>query len=95
MASLFFDTRGKGVNQPIESFKGTVAGELRRSGFTDVVHTPGEVAGNRAGGVRLSVSYFPNGEDFWQLVAAAGDTPDVTRKAVADGLDAIGRILML
>jgi hypothetical protein len=95
MAFLFFDTRVKGFDLPVEEFKRIVAKELQHSGFTDVVHTPGEVAGNRAGGVRLSVSYFVNGENFWQVVVAAGDAADVTRKAIDDGLNAIKSIKLL
>src|SRR6516164_2068164 len=92
MAFLFVDARVKGLDIPVEDFKGLVADKLRRSGFTDVVHTPGELAGNRASGVRLSISYFVNGESFWQILAAAGDAADVTRKAIDDGLNAIPTI---
>jgi hypothetical protein len=75
--------------------KGSVANALRQSGFTDVVHTEGEVAGNR-NAVRLSVIYLPiAGRSFWQVVMAAGDAADITNGAVNEIVTKIRQLAFL
>jgi hypothetical protein len=74
----------------VGELKGVIANELRQSGFTDVVNTQAEVAGNRGGGVRLSVLHLPiAGRSFWQIVMAGGDAADATQGAVNEVVNRI------
>jgi hypothetical protein len=76
----------------IGELKGVIADELRKIGFTDVVNTQAEVAGNRSG-MRLSVLHLHIGNrSFFQQVMAAGDERDATLRSVND---VVGRIRAL
>lgn len=92
MASLFCNTRQMVLSEALQGIgelKNVIANELRKSGFTDVVNTQGEVAGNR-GGVRLSVLHlFIGGRNFFELVMAGGDTHDATLGAVNEVVNKI------
>jgi hypothetical protein len=64
--------------------------EARR--FTEVINTPGEVAGNRDG-CRLSVLHLHIADrSFWQVVMCACDSFDTARAAVDEVADAINRL---
>jgi hypothetical protein len=93
MAFLSFNAQNFELSAALSNIgdlKLSVADGLRGQGFTDVVNTPGEVAGNHAGGVRLSVSYLPTGgRSFLQVVAAGGDTADGTRLTIDAALNVI------
>ena len=93
MAVLFANTRQIDLSEALGSvgeLKGVIANELRQAGFTDVVNTQAEVAGNRSGGVRLSVLHLPIvGRSFWQIVMAGGDTADITQGAVNEVVNRI------
>lgn len=77
MAFLFFNTRSMGLSDALANIgelKGVVANTLKTDGFTDVVNTPTEVAGNR-GGVRVSIQHLHiTNRNFWQVFMAGGDT---------------------
>jgi hypothetical protein len=77
MAFLFFNTRSMGLSLALANvgeLKGVIANTLKQDGFTDVVNTPTEVAGNR-GGVRVSIQHLHIVDrNFWQVFVAAGDT---------------------
>jgi len=77
MAFLFFNTRNMGLSEALANIgelKGVVANTLRQDGFTDVVNTASEVAGNR-GGVRVSILHLHTVDrNFWQVFMASGDT---------------------
>src|SRR5262249_24074754 len=99
MAALFFNEHNFTLSQAladIGELKGAVADALKKHGFTNVVNTPSEVAGNRPGGVRLSVSYLHTVDrGFWQVVCAAGDTVPATQQAVNDTVTAIKNLAFL
>jgi hypothetical protein len=99
MAALFANTRRMDLSEALGSvgeLKGVIANELQQSGFTDVVNTQGEVAGNRGGGVRLSVLHLPiAGRSFWQIVMAGGDAADVTQGAVNEVVNRIQHLHFL
>lgn len=79
----------------IGELKGAVAQALKGIGFTDVVNTQ-EVAGNRPGGVRLSVTYLHIVDrGFWQVTCAAGDTVAGAQQAVNDAMAAINNLKFL
>ena len=80
----------------IGELKGVVADSLTKLGFSDVVNTSGEVAGNRPTGVRVSVSYLHIADrGFWQVVCACGDTVPAAQKAVNDTVTAIKNLKFL
>jgi hypothetical protein len=77
MAFLFFNYRSMGLSEALASIgelKGVVADTLKKDGFTNVVNSPSEVAGNR-GGVRVSILHLHIADrNFWQVFMASGDT---------------------
>ena len=77
MAFLFAHTRSMTLSDALANvgeLKNVIATTLRRDGFTDVVNTPSEVAGNRAG-VRVSILHLHIADGrFWQVFMAGGDT---------------------
>jgi hypothetical protein len=95
MAALFCNTRDMELSEALGSvgeLKNVIANELVSSGFTDVVNTQGEVAGNK-NGMRLSVLHlFIGGRRFYQQVMAAGDNSGVTLQTVND---VVGKIRSL
>ena len=66
-------------------------------GFTDLVNNQGEVAGNKPGGIRVSVVYlFIGGREFWRVVAGIADAGFPTASAsVNEVADAIDRLAFL
>jgi hypothetical protein len=98
VGALFANTRQMDLPETMDAIsqlKVVIANELRLAGLTDVVNTPGEVAGNRAG-VRLSVLHLPiAGRSFWQIVMAGGDAVDPTRQAVDDVVQRIRNLHFL
>ena len=99
MAALVFDEHSFTLSQALANIgelKGVVADTLTKHGFTGVVTTSTEVAGNRPGGVRLSVSYLPiANRQFWQATFAAGDTAAGAQQAVSDVVAAINNLKFL
>jgi hypothetical protein len=99
MAALFANTRQMDLSEALGSvgeLKNVIANELRQAGFTDVVDTQAEVAGNRGGGVRLSVLHLPiAGRSFYQIVMAGGDAADVTLGAVNEIVNRIQNLHFL
>jgi hypothetical protein len=84
---------GEGIN--IGDFKSAIASEMPKHGFTGVIHTAGEVAGNR-NDVRFSVLHlFIGDRSFYQVAMASGDTFDNARRAVDDMLKVIGDLHFL
>jgi len=77
MAFSFFNFRSMGLSEALANIgelKGVVANTLKEDGFTDVVNTQSEVAGNR-GGVRVSILHLHIADrNFWQVFMAGGDT---------------------
>ena len=77
MAFLFFNFRSMELSQALANvgeLKGVVANTLKTDGFTDVVNTQSEVAGNRSG-VRVSILHLHIADrKFWQVFMAGGDT---------------------
>jgi hypothetical protein len=68
---------------------------LEQRGFTDVVNTPSEVAGNR-GGCRLSILHLHIADrSFWRVVMCACDNFDNARASVDEVADAINRLSFL
>jgi hypothetical protein len=65
-------------------------------GFTDVVHTESEVAGNRPG-VRVSVLHLPIADrQFWRVVAGVSDGDfDQANGSVNEVFDAIDQLKFL
>ncbi len=98
MAALFANTRQMVLSEALANvgeLKGVIADMLRNSGFTDVVNTPGEVAGNRSN-VRLSVLHlFIGGRSFYEIVMAGGDTGDVTLGTVNEVVNKIANLKFL
>lgn len=97
MAALFFNDRRMDLPESVGSigeWKGIIANELQRAGFTDVVNTQSEVAGNRnPGGVRASVVHlFIGGRSFFEMVMAAGDTVDAAQRSINDVVTRIRNI---
>jgi hypothetical protein len=99
MAALVIDEHTTTLSQALANIgelKGAVADALQKNGFTDVVNTAGEVAGNRPVGVRLSVSYLHiANRDYWQVTCAAGDTAAAAQQAVNDMVTAIKNLKFL
>jgi len=100
MAALFFNFRSMELSPALANIgelKNVIANSvLKASGFTDVVDAQSEVAGNRSGGVRLSVVHLHiGGASFWQIVMAAGDGGDVTLQAVNEVVDKIKKLKFL
>jgi hypothetical protein len=68
---------------------------LKQRGFTDVVNTPSEVAGNRHG-CRLSILHLHIADrNFWRVVMCACDNFDTARASVDEVADAINRLSFL
>jgi hypothetical protein len=99
MAALFFNSHSMELSPALGNvgeLKNVIANSvLKASGFTDVVDTQSEVAGNRSG-VRLSVLHLHiSGPNFWQVVMAAGDAGNVTLQAVNEVVDKIKNLKFL
>ncbi|MER5473768.1 hypothetical protein ABZX90_09400 [Streptomyces sp. NPDC002935] len=87
MAALQISTRQMELSEALANvgeLKNVIANLLKENGFTDVVNTQGEVAGNK-GDIRLSVLHLHvANQSFYQQVIAAGDNSNVTRGVVDD-----------
>jgi hypothetical protein len=89
-AALFANTRQFTLNKVtgnIDQFKRLLADGLNKHLFTEVVDTPGEVAGNFVGQfqARASVLHLPiSGNTFWQVIMAGGDDATFTKNVVSD-----------
>ena len=98
MAALFANSSRMDLNEALANIgelKNVIANELRGKGFTDVVDTQAEVAGNRSG-VRVSVLHlFIGGRSFWQVVMAGGDAANTTQETVNEVVDAIKKLKFL
>ena len=98
MAALFFNFRSIELNPALANIgelKNVIFHELRNSGFSDVVNTPTEVAGNR-NAVRVSILHlFIGGRGFWRVCMAAGDTENVTRQTLDEVVDKIEHLVFL
>jgi hypothetical protein len=79
----------------VGELKMVIADSLRKSGFTGVVNTQSEVAGNRSG-VRVAVLHLHIGDTrFWQVVMGGGDAGDATQRAVNEVMDTIKNLKFL
>jgi hypothetical protein len=98
MAALFCNSRRMELSAALTNvgeLKGVIADMLKKDGFTDVVNTRSEVAGNRSG-LRLSVLHLHiSDRSFWQLVMAGGDTGNVTKSAVDEVMAKIKKLKFL
>lgn len=98
MAALFFNFREIELSEALGSvgeLKGAIANTLQESGFTDVVHTESEVAGNR-NGVRVSILHlFVGGRSFWQVFMAGGDDGTVTLATLNEVVDKVHKLVFL
>jgi hypothetical protein len=99
MAALAARTERRELNPAVASvgeLKNVIAHNvLKARGFTDVVVTAGEVAGNR-GGCRLSVIHLHIADrSFWRVVMCACDSFDAANAAVNEVSDAINRLSFL
>src|SRR5271170_5162836 len=98
MAALFFNDRQMGLSAAladIGELKNVIFNELKGIGFTDVVNTPSEVAGNR-NGVRVSILHLPiGGSNFWQVFMAGGDTVAVTQQTLNDVVNKVEHLTFL
>jgi hypothetical protein len=98
MTALFANSHSMQLSEALASIgelKNVIADMMHRINFTDVVHTQGEVAGNRSG-VRVSVIYLHIADRaFWQVAMAAGDTENGTRAALNDVLNGIKNLHFL
>ncbi len=95
MAALFFNTHQKELSQALANvgeLKSSIAEALRKTGFTDVVHTQTEVAGNRSG-VRVSIQHLLiGGRNFWEVVVAAGDALNATQATINEVVQTIAKL---
>jgi|SRR5713101_3876350 hypothetical protein len=98
MAALFFNDRRMDLNVALANIgelKNVIFNELTGMGFTDVVNTPSEVAGNR-NGVRVSILHLHiTGPSFWQVFMAAGDAGDVTLGTLNEVVDKVEHLVFL
>lgn len=98
MAALFFNFRSMEVSAAlsgVEELKRVIADSMRKSGFTDVVNTQSEVAGNRSG-VRVAVVHLRIGDNrFWQVVMGGGDAGNLTQRAVNEVMTMIKKLKFL
>jgi hypothetical protein len=98
MAALFFNDRRMDLSDALANvgeLKNVIFNELKGSGFTDVVNTPSEVAGNR-NGVRVSILHLPiSGRSFWQVFMAGGDAGDVTQETINEVVNKVEHLQFL
>lgn len=99
MAALSIRSDRRELNPAVASIgelKNVIANSvLKAREFTEVVNTPGEVAGNRSG-CRLSVLHFHIADrQFWRVVVASGDSFDAARTAVDEVFVAIDQLAFL
>lgn len=84
---MFFQDQQLGLSEGLSGIgelKTLVANLMRANGFTAVVVTAAEVAGNR-GAVRVTVLHLPVTDTrYWQVVIAAGDTVQETQSTCND-----------
>jgi hypothetical protein len=88
MAGLFLRTERRELNPALGSvgeLKNVIAHNVFEArGFTDVVNTQSEVAGNRPG-IRVSVIYlFIGDRNFWRVVACVADAGFPAAQAAGD-----------
>lgn len=79
-SALMFDYRITGMGQhTLLDLKRAIANEFRKNGFTDVVLTASEVAGNK-GGCRVSIIHLHiTGSQYWQVVMCSCPTANQAR----------------
>ena len=97
MAFLFFNFRSMSLSEALANvgeLKGVVANTLKQSGFTDVVNTQSEVAGNK-NGVRVSSLHLHKVDrQFWQVFMAGGDTA-ATKQTLDDVVNKVEHLAFL
>ena len=98
MAALFFNFRSMGLSSALANvgeLKGVIANTLKGEGFSSVVNTPSEVAGNR-NGVRVSILHLHIADaNFWQVFMAAGDAADVTQWTLNEVVNKVEHLTFL
>src|SRR5262245_36310686 len=98
MAALFFNFRRMDLSVALANvgeLKNVIFHELERIGFTDVVNTPSEVAGNR-NGVRVSILHLHiGGQSFWQVFMAGGDAVGVTQQTLNEVVNKVEQLVFL
>jgi hypothetical protein len=88
VAGLFLRTERRELNPNlggVGELKNVIANNvLKQRGFTDVVDSEGEVAGNRPG-IRVSIIHlFIADRDFWRVIAVVADAGFPAAKATGD-----------
>jgi hypothetical protein len=87
MAALFFQTRPRVLSAATENIgevKRSYKVELERRGYTDVVHSASEVAGNK-NGCRVAILHLHNsGPNFHEVFMVGGDNGDNSRAVLAE-----------
>lgn len=90
MAVLLFQFRGRTVAPPIQGIgelKRLYENEFRRLGFTDVVRSEFEVAGNK-NGCRVAVVHLKiAGPNFHEVFMLGGDNGDAARNVLNEAVD--------
>jgi len=100
MASLALRFDRRELNEAVNSIgelKNVIAHSvLEQRGFTDVVNTDSEVAGNRPG-IRVSILHLLIGDrSFWRVVSAVSDADfDQANGAVNEVFQAIDELTFL
>jgi hypothetical protein len=98
VAALFFNDRQMDLSVALANMgelKNVIFNELKGIGFTDVVDSPSEVAGNR-NGVRVSILHLPiSGRSFWQVFMAGGDTVSNTQQTLNEVVDKVEHLVFL
>lgn len=96
--ALFFKYRDITLSEALANIgelKTVIADALRKKGFTDVVTTSSEVAGNRSG-VRVSILHLLiGGSRFWQVIMAGGNVGETTQRTVDEVLSMIKKLKFL
>lgn len=89
MAALFFQTRGRTLSeatQGIGELKRLYEHELRRLGYSDVIRSDSEVAGNKSG-CRLAIVHLHiSGPNFHEVFMVAGDDGNTARGVLAEAV---------
>ncbi|HET6890170.1 MAG TPA: hypothetical protein VFH31_03640 [Pyrinomonadaceae bacterium] len=89
MAVLLFQTRGRTLSeatQGIGELKRLYEDELRRRGFTEVVRSDAEVAGNK-NGCRVAIVHLQiAGRNFHEVFMLAGDTGAAARNVLNEAV---------
>jgi hypothetical protein len=97
-AALFWNSRNMELSSALANvgeLKGVIANTLSGIGFSSVVNTPSEVAGDR-NGVRVSIAHLHiAGTQYWQVFMAAGDAANVTQATLNEVVNKVEHLKFL